>query len=159
MIFSLIVCCDKNYGIGKDNRLPWNYSKDMEFFKRKTLENIDNNKVNVVIMGNNTYKSIPNYYKPLKNRFNIILSNTIINDNNENLKYFNNIHDILLFLHENKELFNNDIIFDKLNYSEKIKDILNYLYFAKNNLIDLNKTNDNKLIINKLEKEGFSFEL
>ena len=83
MIFSLIVCCDKNYGIGKDNRLPWNYSKDMEFFKRKTLENIDNNKVNVVIMGNNTYKSIPNYYKPLKNRFNIILSNTIINDNNE----------------------------------------------------------------------------
>ena len=43
-------------------------------------------------------------------------------------------------------------IAELLNYSEKIKDILNYLYFAKNNLIDLNKTNDNKLIISNLLK-------
>lgn len=109
MIFSLIVCCDKNFGIGKNNELPWKYSKDMEFFKRKTLENNDNNnKLNVVIMGNNTYKSIPNNYKPLTNRFNIVLtkSKNIISYNN-NLRYFNNINDILLYLHNKKDLFNN----------------------------------------------------
>ena len=106
MIFSLIVCCDKNYGIGKDNKLPWSYSKDMAFFKRKTMENIDNNKINVVIMGNNTYKSIPKSYKPLKNRFNLVLTKEKLTSNHENLLYFNNIYDILLYIHEHKELFN-----------------------------------------------------
>lgn len=106
MIFSLIVCCDNNYGIGKNNKLPWKYSKDMNYFKNQT---IDNNKLNVVIMGNNTYKSIPNSYKPLKNRFNIVLTKSdinILNNNEDNLKYFNNIDDILLYLHNNKEKFN-----------------------------------------------------
>ena len=152
MIFSLIVCCDKNYGIGKDNQLPWNYSKDIEFFKRKTIENIDNNKINVVIMGNNTYKSIPNYYKPLKNRFNIILSNTIINDNNENLKYFNNIHDILLFLHENKELFNNVYIIGGNKIYNLFLDlhIINNIYLT--HICDIDYNCDTFFNFNKYKK-------
>ena len=33
----LIVCCDVNYGIGKNNRLPWNIPEEMAHFRRKTI--------------------------------------------------------------------------------------------------------------------------
>ena len=57
-------------------------------------------------MGNNTYKSIPKSYKPLKNRFNLVLTKEKLTSNHKNLLYFNNIYDILLYIHEHKELFN-----------------------------------------------------
>ena len=106
-------------------------------------------------------KLIPFNYIQLKDYKNIIhpqWKELLINKIILNLIYNNNSPCFPIFgywfliTNSNKELFNNDIIFDKLNYSEKIKDILNYLYFAKNNLIDLNKTNDNKLIISNLLK-------
>jgi hypothetical protein len=39
-----IVAVDKNFGLAKENTIPWKSKKDMEFFKRKTIYNI-------VIMG------------------------------------------------------------------------------------------------------------
>ena len=73
MIFNIIVCTDNNYGIGKNNDIPWNYTKDLQYFKNLTIgENLDENKYNVVIMGNNTYKSIPLKHRPLQKRINIV---------------------------------------------------------------------------------------
>ena len=85
MIFNLIVCTDNNYGIGKNNDIPWNFTKDLQYFKKLTIGNIESeqNKCNIVIMGNNTYKSIPSKYRPLKERINIILSLSYIPTNNE----------------------------------------------------------------------------
>ncbi len=78
MIFNLIVCVDNNYGIGKNNNIPWTFTKDLKYFKNTTsIQKDDGSKPNVVIMGNNTYNSIPNNFKPLKNRINIILSKSI----------------------------------------------------------------------------------
>lgn len=140
MIFSLIVCCDKNYGIGKDNKLPWNYSKDMEFFKSKTLQNVDNNKMNVVIMGNNTYKSIPNKFKPLKNRFNLVLTKEKLISNHENLLYFNNIYDILLYLDNNKDYFNDVYIIGGNQIYNIFLDlhIIKYIYITMISELDYN---------------------
>jgi dihydrofolate reductase/thymidylate synthase len=140
MIFSLIVCCDKNYGIGKDNKLPWNYSKDMEFFKSKTLQNVDNNKMNVVIMGNNTYKSIPNKFKPLKNRFNLVLTKEKLTSNYENLLYFNNIYDILLYLDNNKDYFNDVYIIGGNQIYNIFLDlhIIKYIYITMISELDYN---------------------
>lgn len=59
-----IVCVDKNWGIGKNNNLLFNLPEDMKRFREET-------KNKVVIMGLNTFKSLPN--GPLKNRINIIL--------------------------------------------------------------------------------------
>lgn len=59
----------------------------------------------------------------------------------------------LLITNSNKDLFDNKIIFDKLDYSEKIKEILNYLYLAKNNLLELNNIKDNKSFITNLVKK------
>ena len=77
MFFNLIVCCDFKCGIGKKNNIPWKFTKDIKHFKMLTLRNgILDDKYNIVIMGKNTYNSIPNYYRPLKNRINIVLSKT-----------------------------------------------------------------------------------
>ena len=59
-----IVCVDKNWGIGKNNNLLFNLPEDMKRFREET-------KNKVVIMGLNTFKSLPN--GPLKNRINIVL--------------------------------------------------------------------------------------
>lgn len=59
-----IVCVDKNWGIGKNNDLLFNLPEDMKRFREETQNK-------VVIMGLNTFKSLPN--GPLKNRTNIVL--------------------------------------------------------------------------------------
>ena len=53
MNINLIVCTDKQFGIGKENTIPWHYSRDLQYFKGYTI-NTKSNKKNVVIMGNNT---------------------------------------------------------------------------------------------------------
>ena len=72
-MFNIIVAVDSNNGIGLNNKLPWIIREDLNFFKMMTT----GKKNNVVIMGRKTWESIPEKYKPLANRFNIILSNTL----------------------------------------------------------------------------------
>ena len=36
-MLSLIVAVDKNFGIGKDNKMPWHYKEDLLYFKKITL--------------------------------------------------------------------------------------------------------------------------
>lgn len=62
-----IACVDMNWAIGKDNKLLFHIPEDMEFFKKMTTDN-------VVIMGNNTFKSIG---KTLPNRINVVLTSSI----------------------------------------------------------------------------------
>lgn len=65
--FSLVVAVSKNMGIGKDGGLPWKLSEDLKHFQRTTLNG-------TVIMGRKTWDSIPEKFRPLKNRKNIVLS-------------------------------------------------------------------------------------
>ena len=74
--FNIIVAYDKNRGIGYKNDLPWpKLKKDMARFVKVTTETSNKNKINAVIMGRNTWDSIPVKFRPFKNRLNIILSN------------------------------------------------------------------------------------
>ena len=61
-----IVAADKNWGIGKKNRLLVSIPSDMNFFREKTTGK-------VVVMGRKTLESFPNG-RPLKNRTNIVLT-------------------------------------------------------------------------------------
>jgi len=65
---SLIVAMDEKGGIGKDNGLPWgSMPLDMKRFKELTTGKR-------VIMGRRTWESIPEKYRPLPNRENVVIS-------------------------------------------------------------------------------------
>ena len=61
-----ILAADKNWGIGKNNRLLVSIPSDMKFFRQTTTGK-------VVVMGRKTLESFPNGL-PLKNRTNIVLT-------------------------------------------------------------------------------------
>lgn len=66
---NLIVAMDENRFIGKDGKLPlWKLSADMEHFKKITVE------AKIVIMGRKKFESIPEKFRPLKERVNVILT-------------------------------------------------------------------------------------
>jgi dihydrofolate reductase len=67
-MIKLIVACDENRGIGKDNELPWSSPEDMRHFKRTTMGHY-------VVMGRKTFESIGS--KGLKGRVNFVLSRTL----------------------------------------------------------------------------------
>jgi dihydrofolate reductase len=82
-----ILAMDSNNGLSKEGIIPWNNKKDLKFFYKKT-------KNNVVIMGKNTYLSLPDNVRPLKNRLNIVLTSHpdfFLNEPSEN----NKIRDVI----------------------------------------------------------------
>lgn len=78
MKINLIVAYDSNFGIGKENNIPWKLKEDYLFFLDTTTKKYNNDKKNSIIMGKNTWRSLPT--KGLKDRINIIVSNTITED-------------------------------------------------------------------------------
>ena len=68
---SMIFASDREYAIGFQNGLPWKgYPEDMEWFKQNTMGKI-------VVMGRKTYESLPERFRPLPGRTNVVLtSNT-----------------------------------------------------------------------------------
>ncbi|MCB0481671.1 MAG: dihydrofolate reductase [Flavobacteriales bacterium] len=64
---SLIVAKAKNNAIGKNNNLLWHLPSDMRFFKETTTGHC-------IITGRKNYESIPEKYRPLVNRTNIIVT-------------------------------------------------------------------------------------
>lgn len=63
---NIIVAADKNWAIGKDNKLLVSIPADMKMFRQETTGK-------VVVMGRKTLESFPNGL-PLKNRTNIVLT-------------------------------------------------------------------------------------
>ena len=84
MSTNIIVAISNNYCIGNNNKLLFKNKEDMNFFVKKTTNNI-------IIMGRKTFESIGS--KPLPNRINIVLSKNpeyinsfYINKTSHNLK-------------------------------------------------------------------------
>ena len=88
MKFSIIVATNNSSLIGRYSNdkyyIPWKCSLDMKFFKDTTTNCVDG-KQNAVIMGRNTYFSLPkiNNTRKLKNRVNIVITSNpeLIDDN------------------------------------------------------------------------------
>jgi len=64
---SMVVALGKDNVIGKDNGLLWHLPDDLRHFKAITLGH-------PVIMGRNTWESIPEKYRPLPGRTNIVVT-------------------------------------------------------------------------------------
>lgn len=73
LTIKMILAQDTQCGIGFKGRLPWPPCRDdMRLFKTLTT-GVGSNK-NAVVMGYDTWASIPKKFKPLHNRMNIVLS-------------------------------------------------------------------------------------
>lgn len=64
-MYEIVVACNHQMVIGKDNTIPWKIKEDLKMFQQLTTNHI-------VVMGRKTYESLP--IKPLKNRYNIVLT-------------------------------------------------------------------------------------
>ncbi len=73
-MFDIIVAVDKNGGIGKAGALPWHLSEDLRHFKMITTATKSAKKKNAVIMGRKTWESIPEKFRPLPGRINLVLT-------------------------------------------------------------------------------------
>ena len=97
MNVKLIVCCDSKFGIGKQNQLPWSVPEEMKLFREKTIGNGNN----CVIMGKNTFISLPEKHKPLKQRKNCVLSKEInLNDSYKDVVFMRDLLDVVDFLYD-----------------------------------------------------------
>ena len=70
MKIAMVAAMDEEGFIGVGNRLPWRLASDMARFKRLT----EGDGFNSVIMGRKTWDSLPEGYKPLPGRVNIVMS-------------------------------------------------------------------------------------
>jgi dihydrofolate reductase len=74
MMINVAVAISGNGGIGLKGGLPWPHLKtDMALFSKRTT----GAGKNAVLMGKNTWLSIPERRRPLKNRTNIIISSSL----------------------------------------------------------------------------------
>ena len=72
--FSIVVAVDLKNGIGRGGTLPWNLPEDLKHFKTITATTQSPQNKNVVVMGRKTWESLPERFKPLPNRINMVLT-------------------------------------------------------------------------------------
>jgi dihydrofolate reductase len=64
---TLIAAVANNGVIGQDNALPWHLPEDLQHFRQLTMGQ-------VVIMGRKTWESLPERFRPLPGRLNIVVT-------------------------------------------------------------------------------------
>jgi dihydrofolate reductase len=99
---SIIVASTLEYGIGYENKLCWNIPNELKYFRHITTSCLQKNMKNCIIMGKNTWYSLPN--APLKDRINIIISLQDYDkitkeiDGKTNVRVFKTIDDALTYI-------------------------------------------------------------
>jgi dihydrofolate reductase len=66
-VIAIVVAHASNGVIGRDGSLPWHLPADLKHFRELTTGG-------TVVMGRRTYESLPDRFRPLPNRRNIVLS-------------------------------------------------------------------------------------
>ncbi len=66
-MISLIAAVARNRALGKDGQLLWHLPEDMRYFRETT-------RGKPVIMGRKTWESLPDAFRPLPGRRNIVIS-------------------------------------------------------------------------------------
>ena len=126
-----------NGGIGKDRKLPWHISEDMQNFKKLTYDS-------TILMGRKTWESLP--IKPLPKRRNIVLSNNKV----FGVECYTSVKDCIEKLYDDGIIgfmFNNYTLFHTRGYFNKNETSYvpfsdEYFYYLKNQLIEKNGKDD-----------------
>jgi len=160
---NIIVATSTNYGIGYDNKMCWHIPEELKHFKRITTSCDDKKKRNCVIMGKNTWYSLP--MRPLVDRINIIISSADyekisceVSDSKDNIKVFKNIEDAFAYVEENEEIESAFIIGGAQLYNEcldKYVDKIKYMYMT---IVYDKKYECNKFVAADVIFNNFKFE-
>jgi dihydrofolate reductase len=66
-LIAIVAALSRNRVIGRDGDLPWHLPGDLKHFKELTSGG-------TVVMGRKTYESLPERFRPLPNRRNVVLT-------------------------------------------------------------------------------------
>lgn len=90
LALSLIVAMTPGGVIGRDNSIPWRLPSDMARFKKITIQE------RAVIMGRKTWESLPEKFRPLPERHNIVLTRDCSQRLSPSLEMVSSIDEALL---------------------------------------------------------------
>jgi thymidylate synthase len=162
MYINLIVAYDSNYGIGKNNKIPWKNNTDMSYFKRKTSHVQNKRKTNMVIMGRKTFESLPNGL--LKDRINVILSSTMKKEDHNNIIICRSIYTLLTLIKKNKDKLENIFVMGGSSIYDQFLnlELIDKIYLTKINGVYkcdrfFTPLKNKYKMISKLEKEDVTF--
>ena len=138
---NIIVAACKGNGIGNQGRLPWFLPAEMRYFREVTQERreelLNTCERNAVIMGRKTYESIPDRFKPLKNRWNLIVSNTLTQDDfkehsTDQIVVVKSFSEALERIAKNGKIDKTWVIGGNGIYQEAMKlPLIEYIYFTR----------------------------
>jgi len=128
MLYSIILACTLDGGIGNENNIPWDIKGEMALFREITMTGYNNYKKNAVIMGRRTWESLK--CKPLKNRVNIVIGNI---PEYENILNFKNLDDAFEYCERKIDINKVFVIGGKSIYDlclDKYEDNIEYIYLS-----------------------------
>ena len=155
----IIVATTTNGGIGYKNSLPWYIPEELKLFRNITTAVENEKKRNCIIMGKNTWYSIPN--KPLKNRVNIIISSNEYEnlkkdiDNNDNIIVVRDFIDAIKHLNITDSIEKGFIIGGAQLYNECLEKNLDKIKYVYMSLIFDKNYECDKFIETKLIYDNF----
>ena len=159
---SIIVASTLEYGIGFENKLCWNIPEEMKYFRNITLNCFRKNTKNCIIMGKNTWYSLPK--APLKDRINVIIS---LNDYEkiekeisvmDDVRVFKTIDDALIYINNDPIIETCFIIGGAQIYNTFLEKYLKYIKAIYWSIIyDRNYICD-KFIASNIIYRNFSFK-
>ena len=159
---SIIVASTLEYGIGFENKLCWNIPEEMKYFRNITLNCFRKNTKNCIIMGKNTWYSLPK--APLKGRINVIIS---LNDYDkiekeisgmEDVRVFKTIDDALIYIDNDPIIETCFIIGGAQLYNTCLKKYLKYIKAIYWSIIYDKKYICDKFIASNIIYRNFSFK-
>ena len=159
---SIIVASTLEYGIGFENKLCWNIPEEMKYFRNITLNCFRKNTKNCIIMGKNTWYSLPK--APLKDRINVIIS---LNDYNkiekeisgmDDVRVFKTIDDALIYIDNDPIIESCFIIGGAQLYNNCLEKYLKYIKAIYWSIIYDKKYICDKFIASNIIYRNFSFK-
>jgi dihydrofolate reductase len=160
MKIQLIVAYSSNGAIGKDNNLLWHLADDMAFFKQQTSGK-------TVVMGKNTYLSLPKKFRPLPNRKNMVISRQEPIEEYENLFWFKSLEEAISALKKTEDeiyIIGGGLVYEQtlpmadVVYATEVKVVIEGdTFFPK--LIPLEWTREVLHSFSKNEKNEYDFEV
>jgi dihydrofolate reductase/thymidylate synthase len=102
MKFNIVVSVNNHNIIGENDSLLIHSKKDMKNFQKITTDKYPEGDQNILIMGHNTWLSIPESRRPLKGRMNIVLTRRHTVDEGDNSKSFPTLSGALKWVSENQ---------------------------------------------------------